>query len=43
MVAKSYQGMELVTEPYDVNGRMYVKVKNEKTGTVRQVRWYTEA
>ena len=43
MVAKSYQGMELVTEPYDVNGRMYVKVKNEKTGTIRQVRWYTEA
>jgi hypothetical protein len=43
MVAKSYQGMEIVAEPYDVNGRMYVKVKNEKTGTVRQVRWYTDS
>lgn len=42
MVAKSYQGLELVTEPYAVNGRMYVKVKTQ-SGTVRQVRWYSAA
>lgn len=42
MVAKSYQGLELVAEPYAVNGRMYVKVKTQ-SGTVRQVRWYNAA
>lgn len=42
MVAKSYQNMEIVREPYRKNGRMYVEVKNSK-GTVKQVRWYTEA
>lgn len=43
MVAKSYQGMEIVGNPYEVNGRMYVKVKNAKTGMERQVRWYSDA
>lgn len=42
MVAKSFQSMEQVTEPYEINGRMYVKIKNDKTGTLRQVRWYSE-
>jgi hypothetical protein len=43
MVAKSFQNMKQTTEPYKLNGRMYVKVLNEKTGTERQVRWYTDA
>ena len=42
-VAKSFQTMKQITEPYEVSGRMYVKVQNEKTGTTRQVRWYTDA
>lgn len=42
-VAKSFQSMKQVTEPYLVSGRMYVKVRNEKTGAERQVRWYTDA
>ena len=43
MVAKSFQSMTQIGDPYISNGRMYVQVKNEKTGNVRQVRWYTEA
>ena len=43
MVAKSFQSMTQVGEPYKSAGKMYVQVKNEKTGTIRQVRWYTEA
>ena len=43
MVAKSYQSMTQVGEPYESAGKMYVQVKNEKTGNIRQVRWYTEA
>lgn len=41
MVAKSFQSMEQITEPYKISGRMYVKVRT-KTGTERQVRWYSE-
>ena len=41
MVAKSYQNMEIVHEPFQKNGRMYVEVKTSK-GTIKQVRWYTE-
>lgn len=43
MVAKSYQTLTQMGEPYMSNGKMYVQVKNEKTGNIRQVRWYTEA
>lgn len=42
MVAKSFQQMEIVDEPFTLNGRQYVNVKNSKTGKLRQVRWYTE-
>jgi hypothetical protein len=42
MVAKSFQSMEQICDPYEVSGKMYVKVKNPKTGNTRQVRWYTE-
>ena len=43
MVAKSFQSMKQMGEPYPVGNKMYVKVLNEKTGTERQVRWYTDA
>ena len=43
MVAKSYQSMTQMGEPFKESGRMYVKVRNEKTGTERKVRWYTES
>lgn len=42
MVAKSYQSMTQVGEPYESAGKMYVVVRNEKTGTIRQVRWYSD-
>ena len=42
-VAKSFQNMEQVTEPYAAGGKMYVKVKHPNTGNIRQVRWYTDA
>ena len=41
LVAKSYQGLEQVCEPYTVNGRMYVKVRT-KSGIEKQVRAYSE-
>ena len=43
MVAKTFRDMTQLCEPYSANGKMYVKVRNEKTGTERQVRWYTES
>ncbi len=43
MVAKSYQKMTLVNEPYEkTNGKMYIKVLIESTGKVKEVRWYDE-
>lgn len=42
MVAKSFQNMEMLSEPYEKSGKMYIRVRNPKTGTERQVRWYTE-
>lgn len=41
LVAKSYQGLEQICEPYTVNDRMYVKVRT-KSGTEKQVRAYSE-
>ena len=41
-VAPSFQSFEMLTEPYEVSGKMYVRVRNPKTGTERQVRWYTD-
>ena len=40
-VAKSFQKLEMVSEPYEVNGKMYIQVRF-KNQNVRQVRWYTE-
>lgn len=42
MVAKSYQGLEIVQEPYKKNGKMYVMIKNKK-GALKEVRWYNDA
>lgn len=36
-VAKSYQNIKIASEPYKVNGRMYVTLE-----TGRRVRWYTD-
>lgn len=41
-VAKSYQNMEIMHEPFQRNGRMYVEVKTSK-GTIKQVRWYSQS
>lgn len=41
MVAKSYQNLEQIGEPYTLNNRKYVKVRT-KSGTLKQVRFYTE-
>ena len=40
MVAKSYQKLPQMGEPYMLNGKMYVKV--QKGDKVQQVRWYNE-
>ena len=36
--AKSYQNIKIASEPYQVNGRMYVTLE-----TGKRVRWYTDA
>ena len=41
--APSFQAMTVMSETYIKNGRSYIDVKNEKTGTIRSVRWYTDA
>lgn len=41
-VAKSYIELPIVEEPYELNGRMYCKVR-KKNGNIQQVRWYTDA
>ena len=42
MVAKSYQKLKQIGSPYTKNGKQYVSVLNEETGSRREVRWYTE-
>ena len=41
LVAKSYQGLPFVSEPYEMNGKEYIKVRM-KNGTIKQVRSYSE-
>lgn len=41
-VAKSYQALPMLGEPYTRNGRKYVKVKTVR-GLEKEVRWYSEA
>jgi len=40
MVAKSFQGLKQLTDPYKENGKEYVTVET-KTGKTRKVRWYS--
>lgn len=40
-VAKSYQNLEIVKDPYAVNGKLYVQVKLGN-GNTKQVRWYSD-
>lgn len=41
-VAKTFQTLKQLTEPYEKNHRKYVKVLT-KSGTEREVRWYSQA
>jgi hypothetical protein len=41
-VAPSFQNFEFLSEPYESGGKMYIRVRNPKTGMERQVRWYEE-
>lgn len=41
-VAPSFKDFPIVRTRYSKNGKDYVDVKNEKTGTIRSVRWYTD-
>lgn len=41
LVAKSYQGLPVVEEPYAKSGKTYCKVKT-KSGSVKEVRTYTQ-
>ena len=41
LVAKSYQGLEQVCDPYTMNGKQYVKVRLNN-GTIKTVRAYSE-
>lgn len=41
-VAKTFQPLQQLTEPYEKNHRLYVKVLT-KSGTEREVRWYSQA
>lgn len=39
MVAKTFQGLPQVGEPFESGGKMYVNVQS-KNGNLRRVRWY---
>ena len=41
MVAKSYQDLEKIGEPFSSKGRMYIQVRTKK-GIAKTVRWYSE-
>lgn len=44
MVAPSFKNFTMLSEqPFIKNGKSYVKVKNPSTGSIREVRWYTDA
>lgn len=40
-VAKSYKDLPRLCEPFEANGKMYVKVQT-KSGSEKLIRWYTE-
>lgn len=41
MVAKSYQGLKELSEPFEKNGKMYITIET-KSGLRKDVRFYTE-
>lgn len=41
-VAPSFKDFERVGEPFDKDGKQYIRVRNPKTGKERDVRYYTE-
>lgn len=41
LVAKSYQGLEVVEEPYEKNKKMYCKVRTSK-GVLKEARCYSQ-
>lgn len=41
LVAKSYQGLPIIEEPYVKSGKTYCKVKM-KSGSIKEVRTYTQ-
>lgn len=41
-VARSYENLPIVKEPYFANGRQYVQVQM-LNGSIKQVRWYSDA
>lgn len=42
MVAPSFKDFTKLSEPFIKGAKYYIRVKNEKTGTEREVRWYNE-
>lgn len=42
MVAKSYQNLKQLSEPYKKDGKMYISVEM-KSGKAKEVRWYSDA
>lgn len=41
-VAPSFVNFTKLSEPFEQNGKMYIKVQNPSTKTIRTVRWYEE-
>lgn len=42
-VAPSFQNFIKLSNPYIKNGKAYIKIRNPKKSTEREVRWYDEA
>lgn len=41
MVAPSFQKFTIIGEVYNKGNKAYIQLRNEKTGHVREARWYT--
>lgn len=41
-IAPSFQKMEILCSPFTENNKQYVRIRNQKTGTERKVRWYSD-
>lgn len=41
--APSFQNFTLMTEPFYKKDKLYIKVQNPKTKTIREVRWYSDS